>query len=139
MIIGVPAERAPDEKRVALSPSSAAGAIKLGFTVNVQAGAGMAAGFSDREYQEHGAEVIDSVHEVYQTSDVILKIRPPLTTDTETQDEDEFSLLKSGQTLVSLIGRGKTRICLTPWRKEELPPWRWMPCRGFPAPKSSTP
>ena len=39
MIIGVPAERAPDEKRVALSPSSAAGAIKLGFTVNVQAGA----------------------------------------------------------------------------------------------------
>lgn len=107
MIIGVPAERAPDEKRVALSPSSAAGAIKLGFTVNVQAGAGMAAGFSDREYQEHGAEVIDSVHEVYQTSDVILKIRPPLTTDTETQDEDEFSLLKSGQTLVSLIGPGQ--------------------------------
>ena len=107
MIIGVPAERAPDEKRVALSPSSAAGAIKLGFTVNVQAGAGMAAGFSDREYQEHGAEVIDAVHEVYQTSDVILKIRPPLTTDTETQDEDEFSLLKSGQTLVSLIGPGQ--------------------------------
>ena len=105
MIIGVPTERAPDEKRVALSPSSAAGAIKLGFTVNIEAGAGIAAGFSDREYQEHGAEVIGSVHEVYQTSDVILKIRPPLGPGAE--NEDELSLLRSGQTLVSLIGPGQ--------------------------------
>ncbi|MED5250189.1 MAG: hypothetical protein VYB82_07150, partial [Pseudomonadota bacterium] len=46
MIIGVPTERAPEEKRVALSPSSVAGAIKLGFKVNIQAGAGIDAGFS---------------------------------------------------------------------------------------------
>ena len=105
MIIGVPTERAPEEKRVALSPSSVAGAIKLGFKVNIQAGAGIDAGFSDREYEEHGAEVISSAHQIYQTSDVLLKIRPPLSQATE--NEDEFSLLRPGQTLISLIGPGQ--------------------------------
>ena len=105
MIIGVPTERAPEEKRVALSPSSVAGAIKLGFKVNIQAGAGIDAGFSDREYEEHGAEVISSAHQIYQTSDVLLKIRPPLSQGTE--NEDEFSLLRPGQTLISLIGPGQ--------------------------------
>ena len=105
MIIGVPTERAPEEKRVALSPSSVAGAIKLGFKVNIQAGAGIDAGFSDREYEEHGAEVISSAHQIYQTSDVLLKVRPPLVQGTE--NEDEFSRLRSGQTLISLIGPGQ--------------------------------
>jgi len=105
MIIGVPTEHAPEEKRVALSPSSVVGAIKLGFEVNIQAGAGIDAGFSDREYEEHGAKVISSAHQIYQTSDVLLKVRPPLGQDTE--NEDEFSLLRSGQTLISLIGPGQ--------------------------------
>ncbi|MED5250327.1 MAG: Re/Si-specific NAD(P)(+) transhydrogenase subunit alpha, partial [Pseudomonadota bacterium] len=52
-----------------------------------------------------GAEVISSAHQIYQTSDVLLKIRPPLGQGTE--NEDEFSLLRSGQTLISLIGPGQ--------------------------------
>ena len=105
MIIGVPSERAPGEKRVALSPSSVATAIKLGFKVNVQAGAGAGAGFSDPEYQEHGAEIIDSPNQIYQDSDVIIKIRPPLYHGPEA--EDELSLLERGKTLISLIGPGQ--------------------------------
>ena len=105
MIIGVPSERAPGEKRVALSPSSVAAAIKLGFKVNVQAGAGTGAGFSDSEYQEHGAEIIDSPNQIYQGSDVIIKIRPPL--HHGPQVEEELSLLEPGKTLISLIGPGQ--------------------------------
>jgi len=105
MIIGVPSERAPGEKRVALSPSSVATAIKLGFKVNVQAGAGAGAGFSDPEYQEHGAEIIDSPNQIYQGSDVIIKIRPPL--HHGPQVEEELSLLERGKTLISLIGPGQ--------------------------------
>jgi len=105
MIIGVPSERAPGEKRVALSPSSVAAAIKLGFKVNVQAGAGADAGFSDSEYQEHGAEIIDSPNQIYQGSDVIIKIRPPL--HHGPQVEEELSLLERGKTLISLIGPGQ--------------------------------
>lgn len=105
MIIGVPSERAPGEKRVALSPSSVVAAIKLGFKVNVQAGAGVDAGFSDSEYQEHGAEIIDSPNQIYQGSDVIIKIRPPL--HHGPQAEDELSLLQRGKTLISLIGPGQ--------------------------------
>jgi len=105
MIIGVPSECAPGEKRVALSPSSVAAAIKLGFKVNVQADAGTGAGFSDPEYQEHGAEIIDSLNQIYQDSDVIIKIRPPLYHGPEA--EDELSLLEQGKTLISLIGPGQ--------------------------------
>ena len=105
MIIGVPSERAPGEKRVALSPSSVAAAIKLGFKVNVQAGAGTGAGFSDSEYQEHGAEIIGAANQIYQGSDVIIKIRPPL--HHGPQAEDELSLLERGKTLISLIGPGQ--------------------------------
>ena len=105
MIIGVPSERATGEKRVALSPSSVAAAIKLGFKVNVQEGAGVDAGFSDSEYQEHGAEIIDSPNQIYRGSDVIIKIRPPL--QHGPQAEDELSLLERGKTLISLIGPGQ--------------------------------
>ena len=105
MIIGVPSERASGEKRVALSPSSVAAAIKLGFKANVQAGAGAGAGFSDSEYQEHGAEIIDSPNQIYQGSDVIIKVRPPLYNGP--QVEDELSLLERGKILISLIGPGQ--------------------------------
>jgi NAD(P) transhydrogenase subunit alpha len=105
MIIGVPSERAPGEKRVALSPPSVAAAIKLGFKVNVQAGAGAGAGFSDSEYQEHGAEIIDALNQIYQGIDVVIKIRPPL--HHGPQIEDELSLLERGKTLISLIGPGQ--------------------------------
>ena len=121
MIIGVPTERAPEEKRVALSPSSVAGAIKLGFKVNIQAGAGIDAGFSDREYEEHGAEVISSAHQIYQTSDVLLKIRPPLSQGTE--NEDEFSLLRPGQALISLIGPGQNPDLLNALAQKGITAW----------------
>ena len=64
MIIGIPAELASNEKRVALSPGSVAGAVQLGFTVYLQTGAGDAAGFSDDDYREHGAKIVETAVKV---------------------------------------------------------------------------
>ena len=90
MIIGIPAERASHEKRVALSPGSVAGAIKLGFTVSVETGAGVAAGFSDDEYRDHGAEIVETAERLYQTSEIIIKSRPPLRTTAQGPGESSL-------------------------------------------------
>ena len=105
MIIGIPAELASNEKRVALSPGSVAGAIQLGFTVCLQTGAGDAAGFSDDEYREHGAKIVETADRLYQTSEIIIKIRAPFRA--ETRGTDELSLLGSDKILISLIAPGQ--------------------------------
>jgi NAD(P) transhydrogenase subunit alpha len=75
MIVGVPKESFPGEKRVALTPSSIAPLKKSGIDVVIEAGAGLAAGFSDAEYQEKGAEIVASRPEVFSRSAIVLFVR----------------------------------------------------------------
>ena len=110
MIIGIPVEQASQEKRVALSPESVAGAIELGFTVYLQTGAGDLAGFPDDEYRDHGAKIVETAEQLYQTSEIIIKIRAPLRTDAG--GHDEFSLLSSDKILISLIAPGQNQDLL---------------------------
>ncbi|HCK76866.1 MAG TPA: Re/Si-specific NAD(P)(+) transhydrogenase subunit alpha, partial [Gammaproteobacteria bacterium] len=110
MIIGIPAERASEEKRVALSPESVAAAIRLGFRVCVQSGAGSPAGFSDEDYRGHGAEIVETVELLYKTSEIIIKIRAPLRAGVE--GPDEIVLLASEQILISLIAPGQNQDLL---------------------------
>ncbi len=58
MIIGIPKESLIGENRVAGAPSSVSALIKLGFTVQVQKGAGSKASFTDEEYRVSGAEIV---------------------------------------------------------------------------------
>ncbi|MCU7855625.1 MAG: NAD(P)(+) transhydrogenase (Re/Si-specific) subunit alpha, partial [Candidatus Thiodiazotropha sp. (ex Lucinoma borealis)] len=58
MIIGVPKEIHPGEKRVALTPSVAQKLQQLGFTISMESGAGQGAKFSDDEYRDAGVEVL---------------------------------------------------------------------------------
>ena len=101
MKIGVPKEIHAGEKRVATTPEVAERLQKLEFSVAVEAGAGEAANFSDDAYREAGAEIIDDTKTLWQSSDLILKIRAP-----ETHPElaiDEVELLQEGKTLFSFI------------------------------------
>ena len=75
MKIGVPKEIHPGEKRVATTPEVAERLQKLGFSVAVEAGAGVAANFSDEAYREAGVEIIDDAKSLWASSDLILKIR----------------------------------------------------------------
>jgi len=72
--IGVPKESYPGERRVALVPGTLASYKRLAAAVRIESGAGLAAGFKDEEYAEHGAEVVASREEVF-AADLILQVR----------------------------------------------------------------
>jgi len=75
MKIGVPKEVFPDERRVALIPSLIPPLTKAGHEVQIEAGAGFAAGFPDDGYRAKGATVIDSRDELFAKSELILQVR----------------------------------------------------------------
>jgi NAD(P) transhydrogenase subunit alpha len=74
VIIGVPAERAAGERRVALVPELVAKLTKAGQEVIVESGAGQPAGFSDPAYTAKGSRV---EKDVFTPADVVLKVLPP--------------------------------------------------------------
>ncbi|MFK8082909.1 MAG: Re/Si-specific NAD(P)(+) transhydrogenase subunit alpha [Granulosicoccus sp.] len=100
MLIGVPTETFAGEKRVALTPDTASHIQKLGHTLCVQSGAGLASNIADELYSEAGVEVLDSAQAVYDKAEVILKVRAP---DPQSAIGDEVSMLKSGTVLISFI------------------------------------
>lgn len=95
MRIGSPKEVMPGEARVAMTPDSAIQLQKLGYECFIESGAGLEARFSDADYQAAGVTVVDSAEALFQSVDVIAKVRPPL--------EDEVSRLNKGQTLVGFF------------------------------------
>ncbi|MGL1959546.1 MAG: Re/Si-specific NAD(P)(+) transhydrogenase subunit alpha [Colwellia sp.] len=93
MIIGIPKESLSGENRVAGAPSSISALIKLGFTVQLQKGAGNKASFTDEEFSDSGAEVVTKA-KCWQ-SDIIYKVNPPTL--------DEVELMKEGAQIVGFI------------------------------------
>lgn len=75
MIIGVPKETFPNERRVALVPAAVPVLTKAGLELLVESGAGRAAGFRNRDYREKGATIANTRAEVFATADVILQVR----------------------------------------------------------------
>ena len=73
-------------------PEVVAKLIKLGFSVAVESGAGDAASFSDEAYRAEGATVVATAAELWATSDIVFKVRPP--------SADEVALVRPGQTLI---------------------------------------
>ena len=77
MQIGIPRETYPEEYRVAVTPEVVTHLIQLGFTVKLETNAGHAASFSDKAYTESGATIATSPNEVWESSDILLKVRAP--------------------------------------------------------------
>src|SRR5438876_7841664 len=92
MIVGVPKEVIPGERRVALVPELVAKLIKAGLDVLVETGAGVAAGFLDSSYQTQGARLET---EVLRGADVLLKVQPPTA--------EEIGKIKDGATLIGFV------------------------------------
>lgn len=95
LLIGVPRETAPGEKRVATVPEVVAKLVKLGFAVAVESGAGDAANFADDTYRAAGAEVVPDAAQLWSRADVVFKVRPPT--------PDEVRMLREGATLIGFI------------------------------------
>ena len=110
MKIGVPREIHTGENRVATTPDAAEQLIKLGFSVAIEAGAGINAKFSDDAYKEAGVEIVDDVKALWTSSDIILKVRAPeLHPDHRI---DEVELLKQGQVLICFIWPGQNEALM---------------------------
>ena len=77
MIVGVPREGFPGERRVALVPAALANLSKIGLEVIVESGAGVEAGYPDADYAAKGAKVISDRAEIFRTADIIVQVLSP--------------------------------------------------------------
>ena len=89
MIIGIPKEIKESEHRVGMTPSGVQTLIQNGHDVYVQNSAGQGSGHSDEDYSNVGASLLKTIEEVYNTSEMIIKVKEPL--------KKEYSLIKEGQ------------------------------------------
>ncbi|AIT59968.1 alanine dehydrogenase [Corynebacterium doosanense] len=76
MIIGCPREVKNNEFRVALTPAGALELAKRGHTVRVEADAGTPSGFSDEQYAETGATIVETAAEAWD-ADLVVKVKEP--------------------------------------------------------------
>ena len=91
MIIGVPKEIKNNENRVAVTPGGVQEFVKHGHTVYVQHTAGNGSGFSDEQYKQAGAHILNTIEEVYGIADMIVKVKEPI--------ELEYALIRENQLL----------------------------------------
>ena len=77
MILAVPKETFPGERRVAVVPPELPRLLKAGFEVLVQTGAGEAAGFADAAYADKGARLEPDRAALFAAADVLLMVRTP--------------------------------------------------------------
>ena len=92
--IGIPKEVTFQENRVPLTPAAVAYFTGNGHRIVIESGAGRNANFSDIQFSEAGAEIVQNNKDVY-ACDTILKIDPPTLT--------EIELMKPGQLLISAL------------------------------------
>src|SRR5258708_20128710 len=74
MIVGVPGESYPGERRVAVVPAVLPHLTKAGLEVVIEAGAGVQAGFHDSEYAAKGARVLGDRSEVFGAADIVVQV-----------------------------------------------------------------
>jgi NAD(P) transhydrogenase subunit alpha len=101
MKIGIPRESRALERRVAATPDTITKLQKLGYTVSVEAGAGVASNFPDAAYEAVGAEIVDDTRALWEGSDLILKVNAP--GPREDLGCHEADLLTEGTCLISFL------------------------------------
>jgi alanine dehydrogenase len=99
--ICIPKERRPFECRVGLTPTGVKMLSEMGHTCYVEHEAGLATGFSDQEYQQAGARVAYSAHEVFARADLLLKVARPL--------KEEIEWICPDATVAGLLHLASTR------------------------------
>ncbi|MFM8922298.1 MAG: alanine dehydrogenase [Candidatus Nanopelagicaceae bacterium] len=103
MIIGVPKEIKTLEFRVSLTPAGVRELVKNGHQVLIESGAGVGSAITDTQYQSEGARVVASAKEVWQRSEMIMKVKEPL--------PSEYSLMREGQILFTYLHLAASKEC----------------------------
>jgi alanine dehydrogenase len=95
MIIGVPSEVKNNEFRVGLTPSSVKTIVNHGHSVYIQNNAGFNVGFSNDDYINAGAEILDTAAEIYSHAELVIKVKEPI--------ESEYQYLRNDLTLFTYL------------------------------------
>ena len=95
MKIGVPKEIKAQEERVAITPAGVESLKKAGHQIYIENNAGKGSGFSNEDYIHAGAEILEGPKQVFDISDMILKVKEPL--------ESEYEFLRENQILFTYL------------------------------------
>jgi alanine dehydrogenase len=101
MIIGIPKEIKPQERRVAAVPAMVHDLTEQGHQVLVQAGAGQGAGITDAQFAAAGAELVADAAAVWGAAELIVKVKEPL--------PEEYPLIRPGQVLFTYFHLAASR------------------------------
>ena len=95
MLVGVPKEIKNNEYRTGLTPASVRELSVHGHSVLVQADLGRAIGLRDEQYVAAGARIAHSAREIFDTADLIVKVKEP--------QPEEREMLRKGQVLFTYL------------------------------------
>ncbi|MGE6258097.1 alanine dehydrogenase [Heyndrickxia sporothermodurans] len=95
MIIGVPKEIKNNENRVAMTPAGVVHLLNAGHKVIIETNAGLGSGFTNEEYIQAGAEIIESASDVWASAEMIMKVKEPL--------PSEYSYFRKGLILFTYL------------------------------------
>jgi NAD(P) transhydrogenase subunit alpha len=101
MIVGVPIETYPGERRVAMVPAVIPLLLKAGCEVLVQKGAGIAAGYEDEAYVTRGAKLAESRAEVFATADIVIQVLCHGANDKS--GAADLPMIRRGQVLIGFL------------------------------------
>lgn len=95
MIIGVPKEIKAQENRIAMTPAGVKMFVDAGHSVYVERNAGIGSAFSNEEYIQQGAKILDTPQEIFAIADMIIKVKEPLPA--------EYELIRENQILFTYL------------------------------------
>ncbi|WP_113905927.1 alanine dehydrogenase [Aliidiomarina celeris] len=95
MLIGVPKEIKNHEYRIGLSPAAVREYVANGHQVMVQRDGGVAIGFTNEDYEQAGARIVDTPEEIFATAEMIVKVKEP--------QPNECKQLREGQILYTYL------------------------------------
>jgi len=107
MILGVPRENYPGERRVAIVPAVVPALTKAGLEVLVEVGAGLEAGYPDQDYIAKGAKLAVDRAEIFRTANIVVQVLCFGSNDLT--GKADLPLMRNGQTIVGFLRpMGKT-------------------------------
>jgi len=124
MIVGIPKEIKADENRVAMAPVGVEVMKQNRHTVLIEKQTGKPSGFEDADYEHAGAEIVASSHDIFNRSEMILRVKEPQPSEFDLLREDQiyFSYLHlaaSENLTRTLIETGSINIAYETVQKED--------------------
>jgi alanine dehydrogenase len=101
--VGIPREVKNHEYRVAITPAGVHELVRHGHDVFVETGAGLGSSITDDEYTAAGAKILASADDVWETGDLVLKVKEPIA--------EEYHRMREGQTLFTYLHLAASKAC----------------------------